>query len=61
MLRWLLRRGSALASPSGGGGSPKGLTERVTLVISTTFRLPSQSKIKDFRQLPQRGSQGVLR
>ncbi len=55
MLRWLLRRGSALASPSGGGGSPNGLTEGVTLVRSTTFLSPPQSKIKDFCQLPQRG------
>ena len=55
----MLRRGSGLASPFGGGGSPNGLTERVTLVRSPTFPSPSQSKIKDFCQLPQRGSQGV--
>ena len=61
MLRWFLRRGSALASPTGGGVSPKGLTEGVTLVRGTAFPSPPQSKIKDFCQLPQRGRQGVLR
>ena len=41
---------TSLASPKGRGGTAQAVTERV-------FTLPSPSEIKDFGQLPHRGSQ----
>ena len=50
--------GAPLPPPVGEVAAPRGLTERVSLGRSITFGSPPQSKIKDFCQLPQRGSQG---
>ena len=47
-----------LPPPLGEVAAPRGLTERVSLGRSITFGSPPQSKIKDFCQLPQGGSQG---
>ena len=53
-----MRRGKIpkehLASPSGRGAEATAEAERAGLRIT-----PSQTKIYDFCQLPQRGSQGV--
>ena len=55
---WMLK---LMILPIGGGWQPEEADGGVTLVRGTAFPSPPQSKIKDFCQLPQRGSQEMLR